>query len=98
MIYMTARFRIQPQAVQATLYAINDFIEGIKATEPGTVQYTAVQDFEDSFAFLNFFSFVDEEAEETHRNSANTARFVEVLYEHVEGDVIFQRWNPVSTT
>jgi quinol monooxygenase YgiN len=98
MIYMTARFRIQPEAVQTILYAINDFIDSIKTTEPGTVQYTSVQDFEDSFAFLNFFSFVDEETEEMHRNSANTARFVETLYAHVEGDVIFQRWNPVATT
>jgi quinol monooxygenase YgiN len=98
MIYMTARFRVEPQAVQASLYAINDFIDGIKATEPGTLQYTSVQDLEDSFAFLHFFAFEDEAAEEIHRNSANTAQFVEALYDHLEGDVIFQRWNAVSTT
>ncbi len=97
-IYMTARFRVEPEAVQACLYAINDFIDGIKASEPGTLQYTSVQDFEDSFAFLHFFSFVDEEAEEMHRGSPNTARFVEALYEHVEGDVVFQRWNAVAST
>lgn len=98
MIYMTARFRVEPQTVQASLYAINDFIDGIKASEPGTLQYTSVQDFEDSFAFLHFFAFVDEAAEETHRTAANTTRFVEALYPHLEGDVVFQRWNAVAST
>jgi quinol monooxygenase YgiN len=97
-IYMTARFHVEPQSVQACLYAINDFIDGIRASEPGTLQYTSVQDFEDSFAFLHFFAFEDEAAEEAHRNSANTLTFVEALYPHVEGDVMFQRWNAVAST
>jgi quinol monooxygenase YgiN len=97
-ITMTARFRIAPDQVQATLYAISDFIDYVKANEPGTLQYTSVQDFEDSFAFLNFFVFEDEAAEEIHRNSPATARFVETLFPLLEGDMLFQRWNGVAST
>ena len=97
-IYMTARFRVAPDSVQASLYAISDFIDYVKANEPGTHQYTSVQDFEDSFAFLHFFAFADEAAEEVHRSSPGTTRFVESLYPLLEGDVVFQRWNVVATT
>ena len=62
-IYMTARFRVQPESVQTCLYAINDFVDHIKANEPGTLQYTSVQEYDDSFSFLNFFAFEDEAAE-----------------------------------
>ena len=95
---MTARFRVAPDSVQASLYAISDFIDYVKANEPRTLQYTSVQDFEDSFAFLNFFAFADEAAEEAHRNSLGTTRFVETLYPLLDGDIIFQRWNDVATT
>jgi hypothetical protein len=33
-----------------------------------------------------------------HRGSANTAQFVEALYDHLDGDILFQRWNAVSST
>lgn len=95
---MTARFRVAPDSVQATLYAISDLIDYIKANEPGTIQYTSVQDFEDSFAFLNFFAFEDETAEEIHRVSRGTQTFIEVLLPLLEDDIIFQRWNPVAST
>jgi quinol monooxygenase YgiN len=97
-IYMTARFRVAPDSVQASLYAINDFIDYVKANEPGTLQYTSVQDFEDSFAFLHFFAFADEAAEEVHRSSPGTTRFVDSLYPLLEGDTVFQRWNAVATS
>ncbi|MDA1036655.1 MAG: antibiotic biosynthesis monooxygenase [Chloroflexi bacterium] len=97
-IYMTARFRVQPQSVQTCLYAINDFVDYIRANEPATLQYTSVQDFEDSFAFLNFFVFENEAAEEQHRTSPGTLRFIDALYNHIDVDVLFERWNAVATT
>jgi quinol monooxygenase YgiN len=97
-IYMTARFSVAPESVQPALYAISDLIDYVKANEPGTLQYTCVQDFENSFAFLSFFEFQDEASEEMHRGSPATARFVDVLYPLLEGDIIFQRWNPVAST
>jgi quinol monooxygenase YgiN len=95
---MTARFRIAPDSVQATLYAISDLVDYIKENEPGTIQYTSVQDFEDSFAFLNFFAFEDETAEEIHRASRGAQTFIATLLPLLEDDIIFQRWNPVATT
>jgi quinol monooxygenase YgiN len=95
---MTARFSVAPESVQPALYAMSDLINYVKANEPGTLQYSCVQDFENSFAFLSFFEFEDEASEETHRASAATARFVDVLYPLLEGDIIFQRWNPVAST
>ena len=97
-IYMTARFRVQPESLQTCLYAINDFVTYIKANEPGTLQYTSVQDFEDSFAFLHFFAFADAAAEEAHRTSPGTMRFVDALYPNLDGDVLFQCWNAVVST
>jgi len=95
---MTARFSVTPESVQPSLYAISDLIDYIKANEPGTLQYTCVQDFENSFAFLSFFEFQDEASEERHRASPATARFVDVLYPLLEGDIIFERWNAVAST
>ena len=95
---MTASFRVEPDSFQLSLYAISDFIDYIKANEPGTIEYTCVQDFEDSFAFLCFFSFVDEAAEETHLASLGTTRFIDNLYPFLDGDVMFHRWNTVATT
>ena len=97
-ITMTARFRVQPESLQTCLYAISDFVDYIKANEPGTLRYTSVQDFEDSFSFLHFFVFANEAAEEAHRTSPGTARFVDALYPYVDGDVLFDRWNAVAST
>jgi len=97
-IYMTARFRVQPESVQTCLYAINDFVDHIKANEPGTLQYTSVQEYGDSFSFLNFFAFEDEAAEELHRESAGTRRFIDAVYPNLVGDVEFTRFGPVAST
>lgn len=97
MIYMTARFRVQPESFSACLYTINDFIEYIKANEPDTLQYTSVNDFDDPYTFLHFFVFKDEAAEERHRNSPAVRAFVEALYPNLIGDVEFARWNEVAS-
>ena len=98
MIYMTARFRIQPETLTACAYAINDFIDYIKANEPDTLQYTSVNETDDPFAFLHFFVFKDEAAEERHRGSPGTMAFVDALYPNLIGDVEFTRWQEVATT
>ena len=97
-IYTAARFRVQPESVQTCLHAINDFIDYIKQNEPTTLRYTSVRSFEDSFSFLHFFAFEDEAAEQRHRNSPGTKRFVEALYPNLDGDLMFERWNAVATT
>lgn len=93
---MTARFQIKPEALTTCAYAINDFIDYIKANEPDTVQYTSVNDFDDPYAFLHFFVFKDEQAEERHRNSPGTRAFVDSLYPNLIGDVEFSRWREVA--
>jgi quinol monooxygenase YgiN len=97
-IYMTARFRIKPETLNACVYVISDLIEYIKANEPGTLQYTSVNDFDDPYTFLHFFVFEDEAAEERHRHSPGTTQFIEALYPNLEGDVEFSRWREVATT
>ncbi len=87
-----------PDSVQTSLYTINDIIDYVKANEQGTLQYTSVQGFEDSFAFLNFFAFEDEIAEEAYRNAPGTSWLVDMLYPLLEGEIIFQRRNPLATT
>ncbi len=61
-IHMTARFQVRPASREKCLTAIREFVDFIKANEPDTLLYTALQQSDDATQFLHYFIFKDEAA------------------------------------
>lgn len=95
-VYVTARFRVRADARDACLRAIREFVAGIRAGEPDTLEYTSVRPVDDPNAFVHFFRFADEAAERRHAALANTKRFVDALYPSLIGEVEFTRYQEVA--
>jgi quinol monooxygenase YgiN len=97
-IYKTARFKIRPEAQKKCEQAIREFIEYIKANEPGTLLYSALQEAEDPTSFMHYFIFEDAEVEEIHRTSAGVKRFTDILYPETIDGVVFTNYSLVAST
>ena len=97
-IYQTAAYRVRPDAVEAVKRAIAEFVDYVRANEPGTLMYAAWQEQDDPTRFVHLFTFADAAAQTAHSESAAVARF-EATYrpELVGGDVVFVDFELVAT-
>ena len=97
-IYQTATYQIKPQAVEKVKRAIEEFVQYVHASEPGTRMYVAWQQQDDPTRFIHLFIFEDSAAQTRHSESAAVKRF-ESIYspELVGGDVVFTDFNLVAT-
>jgi quinol monooxygenase YgiN len=89
-IYQTAEYRVNAGAVEAVKAAIVEFVDYVRANEPGTQLYAAWQREDDSTRFIHLFIFEDGAAQTTHSESDAVRRF-ESIYgpELVDGPVVF---------
>jgi quinol monooxygenase YgiN len=89
-IFQTAEYQVNSAAVPAVKRAIEEFVEYVRANEPGTLVYAAWQRQDDPTRFLHLFTFADAAAQTAHSESTAVARF-EATYrpELVGGDVVF---------
>ena len=96
-IYQTAEYRVKPAAVEVVKRAIEQFVEYVRANEPGTLMYTAWQQQDDPTRFVHLFTFEDAAAQAAHSESAAVAHF-EATYrpELVGGDVVFTDFGLVA--
>jgi quinol monooxygenase YgiN len=97
-VFMTAHFTVKPESRLKCEQAIQAFIDGIKASEPGTVRYTSLQRADDPNSFMHFFVFADAGARETHANSENTRRFTDLLYPELVAPVTFTEYTMFAST
>jgi len=89
-IYQTAHYEVNLQAVDKVKAAIVDFVEYVKANEPGTKVYAAWQNKGDPAKFVHLFEFADEEAHRQHGESEAVHLFESVYRpELVGGPVVF---------
>lgn len=97
-IYITATYQVKPDAVERVKQAIQEFVEYVKANEPGTKMYIAWQQQDAPHRFMHFFIFENEAAQAIHSESAAVKRF-ESIYspELVGGDVVFTDFDLVAT-
>jgi quinol monooxygenase YgiN len=97
-IYETAIYQVKPQAVDKVKRAIDEFVQYVRANEPGTQMYVAWQQQDDPTRFIHLFIFKDAAAQAIHSESAAVKRF-EAIYapELVGGDVIFTDYDQVAT-
>jgi quinol monooxygenase YgiN len=96
-IYQTATYRIRPESVEEVRRAIVEFVDYVRANEPGTHFYHAWQQVDDPTAFTHLFIFADAAAQQAHSESAEVGRF-EAAYSPylVGGDVVFTDFDLVA--
>jgi quinol monooxygenase YgiN len=97
-IHQTARFKVRPESRAKCEQAIREFVDYIKANEPDTLLYTAMQENEDATSFLHYFIFKDEAAQERHANSDGVKQFTAVLYPECLEPVEFKMFKIVAST
>jgi|SRR5579859_3519949 len=97
-IYQTATYQVKPQAVDKVKRAIEEFVDYVRANEPGTRMYTAWQQQNDPTRFIHLFIFEDAAAMQRHSES-DAVRHFESIYspELVGGDVVFTDFNLIAT-
>ena len=96
-IYQTAHYQVKPEAVEKVKEAIIEFVEYVKAHEPGTKMYKAWQDKNDPTKFVHLFIFENEEAQKIHSESEEVKKF-ESVYSPVlvSGPVVFTDYVTVA--
>jgi quinol monooxygenase YgiN len=89
-IFQTANYRVAPEGVDEVKAAIREFVDYIRANEPGTTWYAAWQQQDDATRFLHLFIFENEAAQTKHSESDAVAKFESVYTPHLlEGPVVF---------
>jgi quinol monooxygenase YgiN len=89
-IFQTGAYRVKPAAVGRVKQAITDFVQYVKASEPGTEMYLAWQRRDDPIQFIHLFIFADAAAHERHGRSEAVKRFEQVYSPKlVGGGVVF---------
>ena len=98
-LHKTARFQVKPESLAVCQQAVRDFIVYVRANEPGTRLYLALQAQDDPTQFLHYFVFDDAAAEERHRGSEGVMRFTSTLYSELASDgVAFTDYTLLATT
>lgn len=89
-IYQTGGYEVKPAAIPKIKQAIAEFVEYVKAHEPGTEMYLAWQEKDHPAKFLHLFIFKDAASAKLHGESDAVRKF-EAVYspELVGGEVVF---------
>ena len=96
-IHQIATYQVKLSAVDKVKRAIDEFVEHVKANEPGARLYMAWQQQDDPTRFAHFFIFDDEAAQVAHSRSAAVKRFQAVYGpELVGGTVVFTNYEMVA--
>lgn len=96
-LYQTGGYRVKASGVEKVKKAIKEFVEYVRANEPGTQMYLAWQEKDDPTRFLHLFIFADAAAQKKHGESDAVKRF-EAVYtpELVEGEVVFTDYEMIA--
>ena len=96
-IFQSGAYQVKPSAVGKVKKAIDEFVEYVKANEPGTQMYLAWQEKDDPTRFVHHFIFADAEAQARHSESTAVKRF-EAVYtpELVGAEVMFTEYEMVA--
>ena len=97
-IFRTARYQVKADSVERAQQANRLFVEFVKANEPKTHVYAALQQGDDPTKFMNYMIFEDEAAEERHRSSDGVKRFTDALYPLLVADVAFTGYSILAST
>jgi len=97
-IYQTAEYQVTPEGLDRVKDAIREFVDYVRANEPGTRMYKAWQQQADPTRFVHLFTFEDEAAQTIHSESAAVQRFEAAYRPHlVGGDVVFTDFEVIAS-
>ncbi len=96
-IRQLARYEVRPEALDACLAAIRQFVEYVRVSEPGTLRYEVWQEAGHPTRFVHRFVFRDAAAHEVHSASAAVRRFADILYPACLAPVEFVDYSLVAT-
>jgi quinol monooxygenase YgiN len=96
-IFQSGAYQVKSSGVEKVKKAIEEFLEYVKANEPGTEMYLAWQQKDDPTRFIHHFIFADADAQARHGQSEAVRRF-EAVYtpELVGGGVVFTDYEMVA--
>jgi quinol monooxygenase YgiN len=96
-VFQSGAYRVKPAAVDKVKKAIEEFVQYLRASEPGTQMYLAWQHKGDPTQFIHLFIFADEAAHRRHGESQAVKRF-ESIYspELIGGDVVFTDYEMIA--
>ena len=95
-IYELARYEVRPEALQACLAAIHEFVDYIRANEPGALRYEVWQEAERPTRFVHLFVWRDAEASRLHGESVAVKKFAGLLYPNCLAPVEFVEYMQVD--
>jgi quinol monooxygenase YgiN len=91
-----ARYEVRPEALAEVLAAIHEFVEHVRATEPGALRYEVWQEAERPTRFVHVFVWRDEEANRVHGESAAVKKFAGILYPQCLAPVEFTEYRQID--
>ncbi len=97
-VYMTARFMVNPDAIDSVNAAIREFIDRIRENESKTILYSSMRETEQPNSYLHYFVFQDSDGEAFHRTTDWVKRFTNVLYPETINGVEFKKYSLVAST
>ena len=95
MISYRVVYKVKKSAVEEAKNLVNEFIDGVRNNEPGTIIYHSFQDAEDPTSFIHVMTFKDADSEEQHKTSSYCQKFTESLYPLCEQEPEFTGVNLV---
>ena len=95
MKHMMVRYKVKKEKLDEAKEAIIEFVDAVKANEPGTIAYQVFQDNADPEVMFHFMLFDDEYAQTLHRKSSYVKRFVDLIYPLCAEEPVFTSLNIV---
>ncbi len=92
-ICMSARYQVRKDRLELCRKTVAEFVHYIKANEPSTLLYMAMQEPVDETRFLHVMVFENDQAITRHQASPATRRFVETIYPSTVEPLEFKEFN-----
>ena len=95
-IHELARYEIRPEALDACLAAIHEFVAYVRSNEPGALRYEVWQESDHPTRFVHLFVWKDAEANRIHGESSAVKKFAGILYPNCLAPVEFVEYRQVD--
>ncbi len=95
-IHELARYEVRTDALDEVIAAIHEFVEYVRANEPGALRYEVWQESDHPTRFVHLFVWRDEEANRLHGESAAVKKFAGILYPKCLAPVEFIEYKQVD--
>ena len=97
-IFRLARYTVRPEEIAPCIAATAEIVADVTAHEPGTVQYTVLQEAGNPATFVHCSAYVDEAARDRHlSNPMMLQRIAAVLQPAMVAPPLFQEYTSLSS-